>query len=131
MQYDGCTDRILCAACHVKFRAAVTGPVDSLCAFFIRKRINGNLVSNHKRRIKAKTEMSDNLVFVRLVLIFFQKIRSPGKSNLIDIFFDFLSCHAKAVVCNGQCFIIRVYGYLNLRLVICRKLVFAHHVQLF
>ncbi len=62
--------------------------------FLIRKRVNMHRIGNHERRIESKSEMTDDLVVVRLILIFFNEISRTRKCDLIDIFFDLVRSHA-------------------------------------
>ncbi len=104
--------------------------MDSLRALLIGQRINRHLIRNHKRRVEAQAEMADDLIFIRLVLIFFQEIRRTGKSDLVNILFHLRGSHAKAVICYSQRLFIRIHCDLDLRLVVVRKGIFPHHIQL-
>ena len=70
--------------------------------------------------------MTDNLFFTCFVFVFFQEISCSGKSNLIDIFFYFVSSHTNTVVDELQSLFFWIYQYLNLGLKILWKLVFSH-----
>ena len=43
------------------------------CIFLERERVDSYFVSNHKCRVETETKMTDNLVFVSLVLVFFKE----------------------------------------------------------
>ena len=116
---------------HIKFRSPVALPMHRLCSLFIRKRINVYLVRYHKCGIKAKAEVSDNLVLIRLVLILFKKVRRPGKSDLIDIFLHLVRRHADPVINKFQRLFFRVDHYFYFRLVVIRQNTFSHHFQFF
>ena len=75
--------------------------------------------------------MADHLVVGGFVLVFFQKFRSAGESDLGDVFLHLIRIHADAVVDKFQSFFFRVYDYVYLRFVIVRELVFAHDFQFF
>ena len=87
-------------------------------------------VRNHKCGIEAQTEVSDNLVCVALVLIFFNEIRRTGECNLVDVFFHFVGGHAKTVILKGKGLFFRVDNHVNSRFVAFGKLVLSHHIQL-
>ena len=87
-------------------------------------------VRYHECGIEAQTEMSDNLVCVALVLVFFNEIRRAGECNLVDVFFHFVGGHAKTVILKGKGLFFRVDDYVNSRFVAFGKLVLSHHIQL-
>ena len=122
---------IFCAVGHGKFRSAVTFPVNSLRPLPVRKSIDMHFISHHEGRVKAQTKMSDNLILIRLILIFFDKIRSSRKSNLINIFFHFIGSHTDTIILKGQCLFLRIHNHLNFTLIVCGQAVFTHHVQFF
>ena len=125
------TNLCLIAFLHVKLSAAVTLPVYRLCPFLPGKRINMHFISHHKCRIKSKSEMTNDLVLVRLILILFNKVCGTGKSNLIDIFFYFIRCHTNTVIDKLQRLLFRINQHLNLPLVILGKCILTHHIQFF
>ena len=75
--------------------------------------------------------MTDDLIVICLVLVFFDEVSSTGKCDLTDIFFDFVRSHTKTVIDEFQSLCIRIYDNLDLWSVILRKLVFTHHFKLF
>ena len=42
--------------------------------------------------------MSDDAFVIALILVFFDEFGGPGKGDLINVFFDFLSRHPDSVV---------------------------------
>ena len=73
--------------------------------------------------------MTDNLILIGLVLIFFKEIRRSGESNLIDILFHFLRRHADTVVNEFQRLLFRIHKHPYLCLVVIRQGTFPHHLQ--
>ena len=71
--------------------------------------------------------MSYNLILIRLILILFNKIRSAGKSDLVNIFFHFFRRHSKTVINKLQCLRFRIDNDLHLCLIILRQRILAHH----
>ena len=129
-QGDLCTYGLSGACRHGEFRTPITLPVNRLCSFLIGKSIDVDLVRHHKCRIKTQAEVSDDLILIGLVLILRQEIRSPGKCDLVDVFFHFLRGHAKTVIDEFQSLLIRIYQNLHLRFIFIRKSILSHHVQL-
>ena len=52
-----------------------------------------NLIGYHERRIEAQAEMSDYLIVIGLILIFFDKIGRSGKGYLSDVLLDLSLIH--------------------------------------
>ena len=75
--------------------------------------------------------MTDDLVFICLVLIFCQEILCTGKCDLVDILFHFLGGHTDTIILDGDGLVLGIDGNLNLILRILRLLVLAHQRQLF
>ena len=75
--------------------------------------------------------MSDDLIGIALVLIFFDEIRSTGKCDLVDILFHFVGGHAQTVILEGQCLLLRIHDDIHTSLIPFGKRIFSHHVQLF
>ena len=66
-----------------------------------------NPLRHHKTRIKTQAKVANNgIVFL---LVFFKKIFSTRKSNLIDITLHFICGHTNSVVGNGESFGFTVY----------------------
>ncbi len=74
--------------------------------------------------------MSDDLVIVRLILVFFNKIRSAGECNLVDILLNLLRRHSETVIDKCHRLLLGAYNDVNPGLVIKRCLELAHHLQL-
>jgi hypothetical protein len=47
---------------------------------------------------KTQTKPTDDLVGIFGFFKFFHELRSPGKSDLVDVFFDLIGRHAKPLV---------------------------------
>ena len=116
---------------HGKFHALFRFPVNGLCARLIGKRVDGHLMGYHEGAVKAETEMTDDLVFVGLVFVFFKEIRSSGKRYLVDVLFHFFGGHADTVIdkCEGLLLGIRANG--NAPFVVLGKLRLADQRKLF
>ena len=131
IQCDLCSDCCLISFLHLILSAAFACPVYRFRTFFIGKRINLNFVRNHKCRIKAQAKVTDDLIFVCLILILIQEILRTGKCDLVDILVYLFLGHTKSVIDKLHCLLFRVDNYFNLRFVSFRKLIFSHHIQLF
>ena len=105
--------------------------MNRLCVFLIRKSIDRNLVRYHECRIETQTEMTDDLVFVCLVLIFCQEILCTGKCDLVNVLFHFLGSHTDTIILDGDRLVLGINGNLNLILRLPRLLILAHQRQLF
>ena len=99
-------------------------------AFFIGKGIDLHFIRHHKCGIETKTEMSDHIIFRCLILILLKELGSAGKSDLCDILFHFICCHAESVIDEFHGLLFRIDDHFNLRFIIFRKFIFAHHIQL-
>ena len=73
--------------------------------------------------------MSDNLLIICLVLIFFQKICRSGKGNLIDILFHFFCRHSQTIIGKGNRLFLRIDFHIDSCLVVVRKRGFTHKFQ--
>ena len=60
---------------HFIGHAVLGYPADRLRAVPVGKGVDHDLVRHHEGGIESKTEMSDDLIFIGLVLIFLQKVR--------------------------------------------------------
>ena len=125
-----CANLIHVPFIHGKLCAAVTFPVYRRRALFPGKSVNMHLIRHHKCRIKAQSEMTDNLILVGLILILLDKVRRAGKSDLIDILLHLVCSHTQTVIHKCQCFLLRAYNHVHSCLVILRQGVFPHHIQL-
>ena len=74
--------------------------------------------------------MTDNLIFIGLVLISLQKILCAGECNLVNILLHFLRRHAQTVVLYLDGLFLRVHGNLNLVLHVLRLGILSHQLQL-
>ena len=63
--------------------------------------------------------MTDDLILICFILIFFDEISCTGKCDLIDIFFNLVSCHTKTIIGDGYFFVVRIYDDLQLGFIIC------------
>ena len=103
----------LIALFHVIFRRAVAGPFHCLSTLLIRKGVNFHLFRHHKSRVETQAKMADNGISIVFKLI--EKIFCTGKSDLIDIFFNFFGSHTNTVVAHGKRsgFGVELYGHLQ------------------
>ncbi len=70
-----------------------------------------------KSRIKTQTKMTNNIVIFIAKLM--HEFRGAGKGHLIDVFFDFISGHANAVINNREGFGLFVDFDLNFEFGLC------------
>ena len=101
------------------------------CTLFVGQSIDVYLISHHKCGIETKTEMTDDLVFVGLIFVLFQKLCSTGESDLCDVLFHLIRCHTETIIDKLHGLGLRIHNDLDLCLIIIRQLILAHHVQLF
>ena len=66
--------------------------------FFIRKGIDGYFVCNHECRVKAESEVTDDLIGIGFIFVLFDEIRCTGKSNLVNVFLNLIECHSESVI---------------------------------
>ena len=130
IQCDYSTTFCLVALFHIKLCAAVTFPVNRCSTFFIRKSIDSNLISNHKCRVETKTEVTDDLLIARLIFILLHKSSSTGKSDLVNVFIDFLFCHTDTIIDKSKRFIGRINTNLYFILLIICLFKFTHNSKL-
>ena len=116
---------------HIVLGAAVTFPVNRLCALLIGKGIDMNLVRYHEGRVKAQSEMTDDLIVIGLVLVFLQEISRAGKGDLVDVFLDLVCRHAQSGIDEFQCFVLRIYHHADAVFMSLRIGVFANQGKLF
>ncbi len=133
VQEQGDLGTDLCAGSlgHIVLGAAVAFPVNRLCALLIGQSIDMNLVRYHEGRVKAQSEMTDDLIVIGLVLVFLQEIRRAGKGDLVDVFLHFVCRHTKSGIDEFQCFLLRVYDHADAVLMSLRIGVFADQGKLF
>ena len=90
------------------------------CSFLIGKRINVHFIGNHKCGIEAQSEMADDLIVVRFVLILFNKIGCAGEGDLVDVFLHLIRCHTNTIINKFQGFLFRIHDNLDFRLIAVR-----------
>ncbi len=73
-QRNLCTHSGSVSVGHRKLCAAIALPMYRHGIFFIGERINMHRICHHKCRIKTKSEMTDNLIVICLVLVFLNEI---------------------------------------------------------
>ena len=73
--------------------------------------------------------MTDDLIFVCLILILIQEILRTGKCDLVDILVYLFLGHTKSVIGKGNGLLVWVYRYLDLVLEILRLFVLTHQLQ--
>ncbi len=79
----------------------------------VRSRNDLHFVRHHKGGVESKTEFSDDVFRVGLILKLFNKFCRSWEGNLVYVFFDFIRGHTKTLIadCNG--FFLFVEFYLN------------------
>ena len=92
--------------------------MNRLCILLPGKGIDVHLVCYHKCGVKAKTEVTDDLILVCLILILLNEIGRTGKCDLIDVFFHFIRGHTNTIIDELQGLPFRIDNDLNLTLVI-------------
>ncbi len=93
--------------------------------------IDGHFISDHEGGIKSQTEMSDDLVSSRLVLVFLQECLRAGKSDIVDVFLDLISGHAKTVITDLDGLFRGVNDDIDPCLIIFRQFIITDYIQLF
>ena len=88
-------------------------------------------ICHHKCRIKTKSEMTDNLIVICLVLVFLNEICRTWKSDLVDILLHLVRCHAKSGINKFECFLLWIDNDMDILLDIWRILILSHHLQFF
>ena len=131
MKGNGGSDFFAVSGSHGVLGAAVALPVYGFRAVLEGKRINIHLVGDHESGIEAQSEVSDDLILIRLVLIFLQKLCRAGKSDIRDILYDLFRGHADTVIDKLQCLFLIIDQNVYLRLVAFRKLCLSDGIQLF
>ena len=131
MKRDGGSDFFAVSGSHGVLGAAVALPVHRFRAFLEGKRINIHLVSDHECGIEAQSEVSDDLILIRLVLIFLQEFCRAGKSDVRDILYDLFRGHADTVINKLQCLFLIIDQDVYFRLVAFRKFCLSDGIQFF
>ena len=75
--------------------------------------------------------MSDDLIVIRLVFVLLQKFSRAGKSDLSDVFLNFIRSHTDTVIAELQCLLLGIDNYVDLVFAAIREGVFAHDFKLF
>ena len=88
-------------------------------------------VRHHESGVEAKAEVTDHVILCRLVLVFLQELCGSGESDLGDVLLHLAGCHSHTVVDEFQCLVLRADDHTDPGLVVIRKLVLSHHIQLF
>ena len=111
-------------------RYAVALPMDRLCAVHIAQCIDMDLVSYHKCRVEAQTEVTDDLILICLALVLFEEFICTGEGDLRDILFDLVHRHADTGIDELECFLIRVHNDMNFVFVLFLRSVLADALKL-
>ena len=130
IQCNLCTSCCSAALAHAVFAVTVTFPEYRFCTFLVRQCINSHLICNHECRIETKTEVTDNLVFICLVLVLLKEICRTGESNLCNILFHFICCHTDTIIDKLQCLLFRIHNDIYTELLTFLKLILTHHFKL-
>ena len=73
--------------------------------------------------------MTDDLVFIRFILVLVQEILGAGESDLVDILVNLILCHTETVIFDPDRLFLRIYGNLDFIRFIVRGLILAHQSQ--
>ena len=111
-------------------RTAVALPVYRLCVLLVGEGVDVYLVRYHEYGVEAESEVTDDLVVRRLILIFIQKIGCAGECDLCDVLLDLCRRHTKTGIDELQRLLLRVDDDLNLLLISIRIFILAHHLKL-
>ena len=60
------------------------------------------IFGHHKGGIETQAKLANDLVGIFGILEFLHKLSGSRESNLVDVFFDFLSSHAESSVGDGD-----------------------------
>ena len=130
MEGNGRSDLLPVGLLHGELAAAVALPVNGLRSLLIGKRIDGDKRRYHERRIEAQSKVTDDLIVVRLILVFIHEGFRTGEGNVVDIFLHLVRCHAKSVIGNLNGLALGIQNHVDSCLPALRKLRFPHHFQL-
>ncbi len=120
MQRDDRADVLLVTIRQFVIRAAVAGPVYRLRILLIAQCVNVYLIGYHEGTVEAETEMSDNLIRIRLILILRNKICRTRERDLVDILINLLRCHTDTIIAELDRPLIRIHDDINPTLIIIR-----------
>ena len=82
---------------QLKLWIAITNPLH--CSrIFVRFCQDFNLLSYHKGRVEAKSEVSNQISTFHFAFIFFHEFLCARESNLVNVFVNFLSSHTDTTV---------------------------------
>ncbi len=74
---------------------AIALPVYRLCVLLVGEGVDVYLVRYHEYGVEAETEVTDDLVVRRFILIFIQEIGCAGECDLCDVLLDLCRRHTK------------------------------------
>ena len=57
-----------------------------------------NLICYHECGVEAKSEVTDDLIVVCFVFVFFNEICCAGKCDLVDVFLNLVCGHTKTII---------------------------------
>ena len=84
----------------------------------------------HECGIESQSEMTDDLISIGIIFIFFNKICGTRKSYLCNVFFYFFRCHTKAIIDELHGLILCADDHFHFSLVIIRHSVITDQCQL-
>ena len=128
-QSDLCSDRVLRSLIDRILGVAVTLPVNRLCVREIRFCVDCDFISDHESGVEAETEMTDDIISGRLVLVLLDKLRCAGKCDLCDVLDDLVLRHADTVIRKGQRLRIRINRDMDFIFIVVRRLEFADALE--
>ena len=130
VQDNRCSDLFPVPVPHRVGGRTVALPVHSGRALLIAECVNLHIVGDHEYGIESKAEMTDNVILVRLVFIFFKECSRTGKRDLCNILFHLVSRHAKSGIRKADSLRFRIDYHVDGILMIIRILVLAHDLKL-
>ena len=131
VQRNGRADFRAVGTAHLEGLSAVGLPEHGRLRRIPGLRLDRDAVGDHESRIKAEAEVTDDLVFVRLIFIGIQERLRAGKRDAVNVLFDLGSAHAEAVVADRDRALVRADGDVDAGLIIRRQFGLAHQFQLF
>lgn len=109
---------------------SVAGPVYRFRVREIAQGIDLNIIGNHEGGIETQSEMTDNIILIRLILVFLKECAGARESDLCNVLLYFRFCHAQTRINKLDGLLIRVHDHLDTVLMIVRILILPHNFEL-
>ena len=130
VQDDLGTDPGAVGVVHRVLGGAVAGPVYRFGAFLPGEGVDLDLVGDHKDRVEAESEMADDLIAGRFVLVFLKESLGAREGDLGNVFLDLPGGHADTVIGEGERLVLGIHDHVDAVLVTLGEGVFADNIQL-